>query len=245
MKTSGITATLLIAIATCAAAQMPPPPDIIAVTIDRDHDHKLTAREIRKAGESLLKLDEDEDGALSEEELRPEPPEGRRRKKDEDAMDLPPPPPSRLMTAIDSDEDGALSKEELEKAETSLLELDLNDDGKIDNGEAPSLGAPGQGPPPGAGPRRSPPASFRPAPPQVRFAPKQMDRVRLHLGAPFYHLTGFETGSFDFSPMRVDSQWPCCVPISFPCSPWHLRRWRAAPVLRWRLRGRVSPHERT
>lgn len=153
MKTSKRTATLFIAIASCAAAQMPPPPpDIVAVTIDRDHDHKLTAREIRKAGECLLKLDEDEDGALSKEELRPEPPDGHRRKKDNAAAKLPPPPPpSKLMSAIDTDADGTLSKEELEKAEASLLTLDLNDDGKIDNSEAPSLGSIDQGPPSGSG----------------------------------------------------------------------------------------------
>jgi hypothetical protein len=166
MKTPKLTATLLIAIASCARAQMPPtPPDIIAVTIDRDHDHKLTPREIRKAGESLLKLDEDQDGALSKEELRPEPPGGRRRKK-EDAKHNPPPPPppSKLMSTIDSDADGTLSKEELEKAETSLLELDLNDDGKIDNEEAPSLGSHNQEHPPGGGGRPPHP----PGPPRGR-----------------------------------------------------------------------------
>ena len=60
------------------------------------------------------------------------------------------------MSAIDSDSDGTLSEEELEKAETSLLHLDLNDVSKIDNGEAPSLGAPDQGGPPGGSPPHPP-----------------------------------------------------------------------------------------
>jgi hypothetical protein len=60
------------------------------------------------------------------------------------------------MSAIDSDSDGTLSEEELEKAETSLLHLDLNDVSKIDNGEAPSLGASDQGGPPGGSPLHPP-----------------------------------------------------------------------------------------
>jgi hypothetical protein len=169
METRTLIPAALLALTACAFSQRPPgppPPDIIAVTIDRDHDHKLTAREIRKAGESLLKLDEDEDGALSKEDLRPEPPDGTRRRNEDDAQDLPPPPPpSKLMSAIDSDADGTLSEEELEKAETAILTLDLDDDGKIDNDEAPSLGDPDLGPPPGGGGGRPP---HPPGPPRGR-----------------------------------------------------------------------------
>ncbi|QTN32812.1 hypothetical protein HZ994_10870 [Akkermansiaceae bacterium] len=167
MKAKPLAPSILLAISGFAIAQMPPPPDIVAVTIDKDHDHKLTAREIRNAPKSLLKLDEDEDGALSAEELRPEPPDGRRRKKDGDDAQLqpPPPPPSALMDAIDTDGDGTLSKDEIEKSGETLLELDKDDDGKIDNTEAPSLGEPNQGGPPGGGGGRPP---HPPGPPHGR-----------------------------------------------------------------------------
>ncbi len=169
MKTKTLIPAALLVISTCAFSQRPPgppPPDIIAVKLDKDHDHKLTAREIRNAEKSLLKLDEDEDGALSEEELRPEPPEGHRNKKDDaNNNPPPPPPPSRLMTAIDNDEDGALSKEELKAAPETLIKLDNNSDGKIDNYEAPSLGNPDEenfGPPGGGRRPPGPPPGHRP-----------------------------------------------------------------------------------
>lgn len=154
MKTRILIPAAMLAIATCANAQMPPPPpppDVIAKTLDKDHDHELTAREIRNAPKSLLKLDEDEDGALSEEELRPEPPDGKKRKKDDANAPLQPPPPSKLMEAIDTDGDAKISKEEIEKSAETLLKLDADDDKKIDNTEAPSLGDPDRDGPPGGG----------------------------------------------------------------------------------------------
>ena len=137
------------------------------MTLDKDHDHKLTAREIRISERSLLKLDEDDDGALSKEELRPEPPR-RRRKKDANQNPPPAPPPSELMSAIDTDGSGDLSKAELEAAPKTLLALDKDKDRKIDNEEARSLGKPndvppgrpgggGFGPPPGGGGGFGPP----------------------------------------------------------------------------------------
>ncbi len=142
--------------ASAIARNMPPgpPPDIIAVTLDKDHDHELSSREIRNAGKSLLKLDKDKDEALSEEELRPEPPEGKRKRKKDDgnARNPPPkPPPSALMSAIDTDGNGSLSKEELEAAPEKLLDLDEDDNGRLDNEEVPALGDEDQGPPPGGG----------------------------------------------------------------------------------------------
>jgi EF hand len=166
MKTKTLIPAALLALSACAFSQRPPgppPPDIIAVKLDKDHDHKLTAQEIGNAEKSLLKLDEDEDGALSEEELRPEPPRGHRRNRhydaDADINPPPPPPPSELMTTIDTDADGTLSKEELKEASTTLLKLDENSDGKINNSEAPCLGDSDEedfGPPDGGGGRRPP-----------------------------------------------------------------------------------------
>ena len=167
MKIVQLAPTLLIAIATCAYSQMPPgpPPDVVAMTLDKDHDHKLTAREIRIASRSLLKLDEDDDGALSKEELRPEPRGGRRRKKDAQNQP-PPPPPSILMETIDTDGDGTLSKDEIDAAPDTLPKLDKDEDRKIDNTEAPSLGAPNKDGPPGGGGGGRPPRP--PGPPRGR-----------------------------------------------------------------------------
>jgi EF hand domain-containing protein len=56
---------------------MPPPPDRLFEALDTDHDGALSPQEIAKATESLKKIDDDGDGSLSREELRPpRPPRG-------------------------------------------------------------------------------------------------------------------------------------------------------------------------
>lgn len=148
----------------------PPPSDPVAEALDKDHDHELSSWEIKKATKALLKLDEDEDNALSEEELRPEPPRGeRRRKRDDDAQgQAGPPPPSPLFKAIDTDGDGMLSEAEINGATEALLKLDIDEDGELSSAEAgldrqdgpqgtdgPPPGGPrGPGGPPPGGPRR-------------------------------------------------------------------------------------------
>jgi hypothetical protein len=65
------------------------------------------------------------------------------------------------MTAIDADADGTLSAEEIEAAPDALLTLDADENGQIDNTEAPSLGHPphpeNSGPPGGGGRPPGPP----------------------------------------------------------------------------------------
>lgn len=51
----------------------PPPPPIIGV-LDANHDGVIDAKEIANASKALLQLDEDGDGQLTREELRPPPP---------------------------------------------------------------------------------------------------------------------------------------------------------------------------
>jgi|TARA_B110000037_G_scaffold33898_2_gene41002 hypothetical protein len=131
-----------------------------AMALDKNGNHELSKREIRIAARSLGRLDEDRDGVLSKEELRPEPPEGRRRKKKDNGNNAnppPAPPPSELLSAIDTDGDGSLSKEELKAAPEALLKMDRDDNGKLNHDEAPSLGDPNgdrAGPPGGGPPRR-------------------------------------------------------------------------------------------
>lgn len=53
-----------------------PPPPPVMVVIDSNKDGKLDAQEIAKAAQSLLELDENGDGELTFEELRPPFPPG-------------------------------------------------------------------------------------------------------------------------------------------------------------------------
>ena len=52
-----------------------PPPPIVAV-LDANHDGVIDASEIANASKALLKLDKNGDGKLTQDELRPQRPEG-------------------------------------------------------------------------------------------------------------------------------------------------------------------------
>ena len=52
----------------------PPPPPVMHV-LDANHDGVIDAREIANASQALLQLDQNGDGQLTREELRPPPPE--------------------------------------------------------------------------------------------------------------------------------------------------------------------------
>ena len=162
MKTNYLIPALLIGASLQSIAQGPPlgpPPSPVAMTLDRDHDHEISKREIKNAARQLLRLDQDKDGTISAEELKPEPPRHERR-KDDDQNPPPAPPPSELLKALDTDDSGDLSAAEIEAASESLAALDRNDDGTISSEEGGMVrpdngggeGPPGGGPPPG-GPR--------------------------------------------------------------------------------------------
>jgi hypothetical protein len=48
-----------------------PPPSPIVEVLDADHDHVISADELKKASEMLAKLDKNKDGKLTEDEFRP------------------------------------------------------------------------------------------------------------------------------------------------------------------------------
>lgn len=116
----------------------PPPPDALAPTLDPDRDRALSAAEIQNAAEALRQLDENQDGTISTDELRPKVrPEGRPPHSNEQDRDRPrTPPPSPLMQALDSDGDGSLSDAEISEAPHSLLALDADEDGELSSNEA-------------------------------------------------------------------------------------------------------------
>jgi len=150
------------------ASAMPPgpPPNPVVEALDRDQDQELSKREIKNASKALLKLDEDDDNALSAEEIRPEPPRRERRndREDGDQPRPPGPPRSKLVKAIDADGDGELSEAEITGASEALLALDSDEDGELSTEES-GLNRPGGpgGPPPGGqgGPGGPPPGGPR------------------------------------------------------------------------------------
>ncbi len=107
-----------------------PPVDAILKTLDTDGDGELSASELANASESLLKLDKKGVGRLSAEDLVPQPPGPTNR------FGATPPPGAKrpvmpLLEALDTDGDGTLTAEEIAKAKDSLLQLDINGDGKL------------------------------------------------------------------------------------------------------------------
>jgi len=133
-----------------------PPPPLIAV-LDANHDGVISADEIANASKSLLTLDKNGDGQLTQDELRPHRPPPPRAEGDGQHDGPPPqdggpdgpaggppdgpppgadrgnfhPPVSPIMAALDTDGDGVLSAVEIANAPLSLLKLDKNSDGQL------------------------------------------------------------------------------------------------------------------
>lgn len=129
----------------------PPPPFFRGVpplmkALDTDKDGKLSAAEIANASAALSALDTNKDGSVTEDELRPPPPDKGK--------------PGDHLLRFDTDKDGKVSLDEfLAPPKEAFKHLDSNGDGFIDADEAaaaPPPPPPGRRPPPPGGPDGDP-----------------------------------------------------------------------------------------
>ncbi len=151
------------------------PPFPLLLALDADEDGDISATEIENAAAALKKLDKNNDGKLSADELRPRfdfpgagvgpggpddfgPPGGAPGFGPPGGIAMPRPgaafrfPAIPLMSALDADNDEEISADEMKNAPAALKKLDENKDGKLSREESlPWFGGPGGfGPPGGA-----------------------------------------------------------------------------------------------
>ena len=142
-----------------------PVPPLLAA-LDGDNDGEISAAEIEKAAAAVKTLDENDDGKLTRDELRPPRPQRRGRegqggqeggRRGRDGKVGPRGggergrrgrrPPHPVLLALDADRDGEISAAEIEKAAAALKALDGNEDGKLTRDELrpPMRGPEGRG----------------------------------------------------------------------------------------------------
>jgi hypothetical protein len=143
------------------------PPMALMQALDTDRDHKISADEIEGSTAALKKLDENGDGEITREELKPKPPEGAPEgeqpagpppgqagpppEEGDNQAQRPSPPVPPLFATLDADRDGKISSTELEAAPEGLAKLDKNEDGEVTPRELRP-----QGPPRGQGQQQRP-----------------------------------------------------------------------------------------
>lgn len=153
---NSISIPLLLAALTASAAtarepqghRPPPPVPPLLALFDADRDGVLSAEEIRDAVDALGKLDQNGDGQITRDEMRPPRPDAGGEVPDGPPPGIHPPPPPPVVAALDADKDGTLSADELANAPESLKQLDHDGDGELSPEELHPHGPP---PPPGEG----------------------------------------------------------------------------------------------
>lgn len=139
----------------------PPPKDPIAEALDTNKDGVISEAEMKKASETLATLDQNEDGALDRDELRPPSPpaaevnDGKRSRRSNrnSQREERRRPASPLAQALDRNGNGEISSQELRRAKRVLKRLDRNRDDQL-SGEELHPRRPAGGPPQGQGPQR-------------------------------------------------------------------------------------------
>lgn len=133
----------------------PPKPPVVTA-LDTDGDGTLSKAEIDNASKALIKLDRNNDGKLTREELRPRS-KGHRGPGGQDGSrgrgmqaNMPPQqqggqrPKPPVISALDADNDGIISTRELNNAVEALKKLDKNNDGILTHEELrPQFGSRG------------------------------------------------------------------------------------------------------
>jgi outer membrane protein assembly factor BamB len=106
--------------------------DLVLKTIDADASKEISSDELAAAPVALLKLDKNQDGKLSEDEVSPQGGQGGGRPRRGPGM-------MRMMkanSALDADESGTIDEAEIKGAVAALQKLDTNRDGKLTDEEA-------------------------------------------------------------------------------------------------------------
>jgi outer membrane protein assembly factor BamB len=111
--------------------------DPVLSTLDNDQDKEISTEELTAAPTALLKLDKNQDGKLSEDEVSPQ-------RGDVGAQGNRPRPRRgpgimRMMkanSALDADASGTIEEAEIKNAAVALKKLDENSDGKLTDEEA-------------------------------------------------------------------------------------------------------------
>ena len=111
--------------------------DPVLSTLDKDQNKEISAEELAVAPTELLKLDKNQDGKLSEDEVtagsggRDGQTGGQRRRRGPGIMRM-----MKALSALDADESGTIEEAEIKNAAVALKKLDENRDGKLTDDEA-------------------------------------------------------------------------------------------------------------
>jgi hypothetical protein len=157
MKTHSIPLVLAALAVTSLGAQeeQPPrdhrPPPVLFGALDADHDGKISVAEIQTASDAIAKLDQNGDGEITKDEIKPPDPAGDAAPPKGQRPPGPPPHfgPPPVVAALDGNKNGTISADELEKAPESLKQLDKNTDGELSPEEIRPMGPPPVAPIPG------------------------------------------------------------------------------------------------